>query len=177
MQIVFQTKKGFELTDTIKSWSEKRVNKLEKLFKDDASTRITFIQEKSGKSRVEGTISSSGLLYRAESVHEDPCVAIDNWQKAITRQLAKHKTRLSKSLRDSTLIIEHVNELAEDINEENEFKIVKNKQFELKPMSADEAILQMNLLGHDFFLFKEAKSMRTNLVYKRKSGDYGLIEI
>ncbi|MDR1101772.1 MAG: ribosome-associated translation inhibitor RaiA [Clostridiales bacterium] len=177
MNLTILAKQRFKVTDEVKKWAENKFSKLDKFFKEDAVARICLLKEKNDKIRGEVTINSAGMLYRAETTHEDPLVAIDNLERTITRQLARHKTRLEKSLRDSTLAVATIDDTVEPIREEREFKIVRNKHFDVKPMSPEEAILQMNLLEHNFFLFKEAKSMRYALVYKRNAGDYGLIEI
>jgi putative sigma-54 modulation protein len=166
----------------IAEWAQSKFNKLDKYFKDDTLSTLFLCSEKGDKYRAEGSITtnSSTLIFRAESVHADPLVAIDNVVKSITRQIAKNKTRLSKSLRDGSLSspipVEDTGTETEEA-EEREFKIVRNKRFDIKPMSPEEAILQMNLLGHEFFLFQEATTLKTNLVYKRRAGDYGLIVV
>lgn len=168
--------------DIIQEWAQNKFNKLDKYFRDDTASTLFLCSEKGDKYRAEGSITtdSESLTFRAESVHSDVLVAIDNVVKAITRQIARHKTRLAKSLRDGSLTapipIEETGTETETV-EESEFHIVRHKRIDIKPMSPEEAILQMNLLNHEFFLFQEAQTLRCNLVYKRKSGDYGLIVV
>ena len=161
-----------EVQDKLIKIAEKKIDKLSKFFGDDAEAVMTFSEQKDSKT-VEMTIFSAGMIYRAEETCLDEYAAIDKVVDVIERQIRKNKTRLEKRLRDTAFSVP--DEKPEE--EEKEFKIVKTKKHALKPMSAEEAILQMNLLGHSFFLFKNASTDETNLVYKRKDKNYGLIEI
>ena len=113
------------------------------------------------------------MIYRAEETDRDEFAAIDNVVDVIERQIRKNKTRLEKKLRETAFTAPAE---IDDAEEETEFKIVKTKKYAVKPMSPDEAILQMNLLGHEFFLFKNSNTDENNIVYKRHDGNYGLIE-
>lgn len=162
-----------QLTDEQKQVVVKKVDKLGKFFDDDASADIVI-----GKQReeyiVEVTIRTPGMIYRAEERDEEPYNATDKIIDAIVRQIRKNKTRLQKKLREG-IIKEPVFEMSDE-KEEKEIKIVKTKKHHVKPMDAEEAVLQMNMLGHSFFVFLDAETNKTGIVYRRKDGDYGLIE-
>ncbi|MBO4896985.1 MAG: ribosome-associated translation inhibitor RaiA [Clostridia bacterium] len=161
-----------EITDKLRNITEKKIEKLSKFFKDDAEAKVTFSEQKLDKT-VEVTIFQSGMIYRAEETDRDEFAAIDNVVDVIERQIRKNKTRLEKKLRETAFTAPAE---IDDAEEETEFKIVKTKKYAVKPMSPDEAILQMNLLGHEFFLFKNSNTDENNIVYKRHDGNYGLIE-
>jgi len=140
---------------------------------------MTLDEDKSGV-KVEVTIYSNGVMYRAQVVNHDVFVAIDKAEAIIKRQIRKNKTRLEKKLKHGAIsqIITELDELPSAADEEErEFKIVRTKKFSIKPMSAEEAILQMNLLGHHFFVFQSDADEKSNVVYKRNDGGYGLIEL
>jgi len=167
-----------QLTEDIKEYAERKIGKLDRFFKDDSDAHITFGQER-GRYRVEVTVHSNGMHYRVSEETNDIFATIDSAVAAIERQIRKNKTRLAKKLRDGAMEREigalprHV----VDDEEEKEFVIHKTKRFYLKPMSPEEAILQMNLLGHEFFVFKNQNTKDTiAIVYQRKQGGYGLIE-
>jgi putative sigma-54 modulation protein len=126
--------------------------------------------------RAEATIYSQNTIYRADEKTNDMYTSIDILIDLIERQIRKNKTRLEKRLREGS-IADLIKSSTEQVEEEKEFKIVKTKLFEAKPMDAEEAILQMNLLGHEFFVFKNGLTGNTNIVYKRKYKNYGLIEV
>lgn len=169
------TGRKLELTKDLKSYIEKKFSKLDKFFDDDADARITMSVEKD-RQKAEATIYSKNMIYRVEEITSDMYNTIDRVVSAVERQIRKHKTRLEKRLREGSLVNGSF-DVAEHIVEEKEFNIVKTKRFETKPMSTEEAILQMNLLGHEFFVFDNDTSGETNIVYKRKDKDYGLIEV
>jgi len=123
---------------------------------------------------VEVTIRTADMIYRAEERNEEVYNAADDVVDAITRQIRKNKTRLAKKLREG--IYKDPDFSPEVYEEESEIKIVKTKTHHVKPMSAEEAVLQMNLLGHSFFVFRNAQTNTTDIVYRRKDGNYGLIE-
>lgn len=166
------TGRKMELQDKLIKIAKKKIDKLSKFFGDDAEVVMTFSEQKDNKT-VEMTIYSAGMIYRAEETCLDEYAAIDKVVDVIERQIRKNKTRLEKRLRDTAFSVP--DEKLEE--EETEFKIVKTKKHALKPMSAEEAILQMNLVGHAFFVFLNADTDEDNIVYKRRDGNYGLIEI
>lgn len=160
------------VTQDMKDLFAKKLGKLDKFFRDDADCNITLRERKNGRKVLEVTITSVGTLFRAETEEETWQNAIDKASATIERQIRKNKTRLEKRLRDSAFAREI--EIEEPIEEEGEFDI-RVKSFDFKPMSPEEAILQMNLLGHEFFVFENDETHKVNVVYKRHANKYGLI--
>jgi len=160
-------------------WSEMRetidakLKKLDKYFSDECTATVTLSSKPSYK-RLEITIAASGILFRSEVEDETFRNALDHAVYTIERQIRKNKTRLAKRLR-SGAFDQGIIETGEDYEEEKEFNI-RRKAFTLKPMSVEEAIMQMNLLGHEFFVFKEDTTDKVCVVYKRHDETYGLIE-
>ena len=151
----------------------KKIDKLGKFFNSDATADIVVGTQKD-KMIVELTIRTADMIYRAEERNDEVYNATDDIVEAITRQIRKNKTRRAKKLREGvSKEIDFISEIPED---DAEIKIVKTKTHHVKPMSAEEAVLQMNLLGHSFFVFRNAQTNTTDIVYRRKDGDYGLIE-
>ena len=171
MKITITTRNTF-VNEIDKGMIEKKIGKLAKFFSDDAEATVTVSSQKNDKI-VEVTIFANGIVYRAEERNEDILDAVDKAEVAIDRQIRRNKTRLEKNLRREALVPE-VDDAP--VEEEKEFNIIRTKTHSLKPMSAEEAILQMNLLGHEFFIFLNAETDSTDIVYKRKDGNYGLIE-
>jgi len=165
-----------ELTDEMRTYIEKKLAKLDKFFGDEAEAKVTITVEKE-RQKVEATIYSHNSIFRVEEVTDDMYKAMDKVIAAIERKIRKHKTKLEKRYRHPSIDALVPHDDYADVVEEKEFKIVKTKLVMTKPMSAEEAILSMNLIGHEFFIFKNDKTFGTNLVYKRKDGDYSLIEV
>lgn len=165
-----------ELTDGLRDYIEKRVAKLDKFFGDDADAKVTVSVEKN-RHRAEATIFSHNTIFRVDAITDDMYKSVDKAVDDIERKIRKNKTKIEKKLKNSGLDFSALNVPDEEPEEEKEFKIVKRKMFDAKPMSAEEAILQMNLIGHEFFVYKDDKTDITNIVYKRKDGDYGVIEV
>lgn len=163
-----------DLTDGMKDYVEKKLNKLDKFFDDDAEAKITMSVEKS-RQKIEATIYSHNTIFRVEQITSDMYVTMDKIIDDMERQIRKHKTRLEKRLRKDAFTDMGVYDVP--VDEEKEFNIIKTKSLTTKPMSNEEAILQMNLLGHSFFVFKNSENEQNNIVYKRKDGNYGIIEI
>lgn len=167
----------YDLTDKIKDYVEKKLSKLDKFFKDESEARVVIGTIKDND-YIEATIYAGGMMYRAEASDREILAAVDKIVDVIERQIRKNKTRLEKKIkRDATVD----NMLLSgtpytDSEEANEFEIVKTKRFTVKPMSSEEAVLQMNLLGHNFFVFKNQDTNEMNIVYKRKDGKYAIIE-
>ncbi len=165
------------VTDKIKDYVEKKIGKLDKFFKDESEARVVLGTIKDNE-YIEASIYAGGMIYRAEVVDSDVLAAIDKFVDIIERQIRKNKTRLEKKIkREATLddiLISGANYTeGEDVGE---FKVVRRKRFQVKPMSEEEAILQMNLLGHSFYVFLNQETEETNIVYKRKDGNYAIIE-
>ena len=177
MKFTFFEKK-VKLTDDLREYAEKKIGKLDRFFKDDSDAHITFSAER-GRYRVEVTLHNNGMYYRVSDETSDMFATIDSAVAAIERQIRKNKTRLAKQLRNGAMEREigAIPSYAPPEEEDTDFKIIKTKRFSIKPMTPEEAILQMNLLGHEFFVFKNQNAADTfALVYKRKQGGYGLIE-
>ena len=178
MKFNFTDKKG-QATDELRDYAEKKIGKLDRFFKTESEAFITFAKER-GRFTAEVTIKNDGIFYRVTDTTSDIFASVDSAVAAIERQIRKNKTRLGKRIRSGSLerdiepVVSH-DEADED--EHQEFKIVRTKEFPVKPMTPEEAVLQMNLLEHEFFVFKnQNKDDVFSIVYKRKKGDYGLIE-
>ena len=156
---------------------EKKLSKLDKYFKDESEARV-LIGTVKDKEYVEASIYAGGMIYRAEVTETDAKTAVDEIVDIIERQIRKNKTRLEKKIKrealDDSLLLSGDNYLGGE--DTSEFKIVKTKRFQVKPMTAEEAVLQMKLLGHSFFVFKNVHTDEMNVVYERKDGKFALIE-
>ncbi len=175
---ITMTGKQIELTPALKDRINDRFAKLDRYFHRETEATVTLSVQRE-KQVVEATVYSGNLLMRVEEATDDMYVSIDNAVDILERQLRKHKTRIEKKLKKDTFEAAALEQIpfGENVEEEKEFKIVRTKRFETKPMSAEEAILQMNLLGHQFYIFTNAETGESNVVYQRKNGDYGLIEV
>ncbi len=167
--------KNIVVTDALRERAIKKVGKLDKYFKGDAEAQITMSVQKN-RHIVEVTILFDGGLLRAEEDNQDMYASIDKVVDSLERQIRRNKTKLEKKFHGKGLKLEDVNFEEKDVDEEHNFKIVKTKRFAIKPMTVEEAVLQMNLLGHEFFMFSNAETQEANVVYRRKDGNYGLIE-
>lgn len=176
MKFTFTGKK-LDISPSLRAYAEKKISKLDRLFRKDSEAFITFSAER-GRFIAEVTIENNGMFYRVRESTSDMYASIDSAVAAIERQIRKNKTRLSKRLRDGA--IEHELSagpvISPDDESEDEFRIVRNKRFDISPMSAEEAILQMNLLEHSFFVFRNADDHDAfSVVYRRRDGNYGII--
>ncbi|MFS8630100.1 MAG: ribosome-associated translation inhibitor RaiA [Bacillales bacterium] len=172
---------NIEVTPALREYVEKKLSKLNRYFTKtpDANVHVNLKTYTDKKGKVEVTIPMPGLVLRAEEVHEDMYAAIDLVTDKLERQIRKHKTKINRKLREQGSINDlfiNNNNAEEPKEEDKEPQIVRQKSFTLKPMDSEEAILQMNLLGHNFFVFINAETNKTSVVYKRKDGRYGLIE-
>ena len=168
------TGRNIELTPGIKDAVEERLGKLEKYFKPDTDVYVTLGVEKD-RQKIEVTIPTKGHTIRAEEVSNDLYVSIDLVEETIEKQLLKYRNKLiSKKLNAAANFKAEYIEEAEDDDEEVE--IVRTKRYDLKPMYPEDACVQMELLGHDFFVFVNAETDQVNVVYKRKANTYGIIE-
>ena len=150
--------------------AEKRLSKVEKLFGEEASAKVTATVEKTCHI-VEVTVTKSGMIFRAEESAENMLDALDACVDSLIRQIRKNKTRLDKKLHSA--VLEDFMDF--DVDEETDFQVIREKTVALKPQSVEEAILQMNLLGHQFYMFLNAETDEINVVYKRNATGYGLI--
>ena len=173
---------NIEVTDALKSYVEKRLEKLEKYFEIEsdviAHVNLKVYSEKSSK--VEVTIPLPYLVLRAEDTTDDMYKSIDFVSEKLERQIRKYKTRINRKSRERGMRdFFYDTDVVSGATEEKAvsgFDIVRNKHLNLKPMDAEEAILQMNMLGHNFFIFEDADTNGTSIVYRRNDGRYGLIE-
>lgn len=166
--------KNINITPGIRSMTERKFEKLDRYFFKDVEANITMNVEKE-RHIIEVTIPFSGTIIRAEEETENLYDSIDKVVEVVERQIIKHKDKLQRRrYTGETIRFENVPNLEE--YEDDEPKIVKNKKFPMKPMSPQEAILQMELLRHDFFVFTNAETEEVSVVYKRKDGNYGLIQ-
>ena len=171
---------NIEVTDALRSYVEKRLKKLEKYFdlNQDMIAHVNLKVYRDHKAKVEVTIPLPYLVLRAEETTDDMYRSIDFVSEKLERQIRKYKTRVNRKSREKGIndfFVESAEEDSKD-KESNEFTIVRNKQIGLKPMSPEEAILQMNMLEHDFFVFQDGETSGTSVVYRRNDGRYGLIE-
>ncbi|KYH32432.1 ribosome-associated factor Y [Clostridium tepidiprofundi DSM 19306] len=164
--------KNIKVTEALKNIVEKKMSRFDRYFKPDIEAFVRLDVQKNTHI-VEVTIPFNGVILRAEEANEDMYVSIDLVLDKVERQIRKQKTRLEKRSRGDALIYHLIPK--EDEHEE-EPKIVRTKRFAIKPMSAEEAVLQMDLLGHNFYVYRDADTSDINVVYKRKDGNYGLIE-
>ena len=168
-----------DLTDAIRSYVEKRISKLEKFLEDnvEATAHVNLKVYTNRTYKVEVTIPLPYLTLRAEETSNDMYASIDLVTDKLERQIRKYKTRINRESREKGLKnLEFVPGDDSDAKQDS-LKIVRTKQISLKPMDSEEAALQMDMLGHDFFIFQDADTNGTSVIYRRKDGQYGLIEI
>lgn len=164
-----------EITEAMRDKTIKKLGKLDKFFHSDSEAQVTFAVEK-GRHIVEVTIHQKGFIFRAEEQSTDMYVAIDKIVDLLERQIIKNKTRLEKKLKENAFAVHEISEVNVPVEEEHTFNVVRTKRFTIKPMAIEEAILQMNMLGHEFFMFNNSDNSEISVVYKRKDGNYGLLE-
>ena len=167
----------YTVRNNVREYVEKKLSKLDKFFKDEPTARVVLGTIKDND-YIEAQINSGGMIFRAEVEDSEITAAIDRLVDVIERQIRKNKTRLAKRLRENSLDDIQLISGATFIDEEEkgEYEIVKKKRFVVKPMLPEEAIIQMKLLGHNFFVFKNVDTNEMNVVYTRKDGKYALIE-
>ncbi len=175
---------NIEVTPAIREHVENKIGKLERYFNEtpDANVNVNLKVYPDKKTKVEVTIPMPNLVLRAEERHDDMYAGIDLIIDKLERQIRKHKTKVNRKMRDKGspkeyfAAIEGLTEATAPPIDEDDHEVVRKKRFNLKPMDSEEAILQMDLLGHNFFIFTDAETNSTNIVYKRRDGKYGLIE-
>lgn len=154
---------------------EERLSRLDKYFNDDTIANVTMSVEKE-RQKIEVTIPINGGVIRSEQVSSDMYVSIDLVEETIERQLKKHRQKLITKQQAADSDFKQAFLDAEDEEDVEQIKIVRSKKFDMKPMYAEDACIQMDLLGHDFFVFRNAETDEINVVYKRRGNTYGLIE-
>ena len=165
--------KNIELTPSLKEMVERKISKLEKYFGPDVEARATLSVQKN-RQIFEVTIPFNGVVLRCEEATDDMYKSIDLVENKLERQIRKQRTKLSRRNNNSLKFV-NIEEVALE-DEGTTGELVKTKKFNIKPMSAEEAILQMELVQHDFFVFKDADTNNINEIYKRKDGNYGVLE-
>ncbi|GAA0498974.1 ribosome hibernation promotion factor [Salinibacillus aidingensis] len=175
---------NLEVTNAIQEYVEKKIGKLKKYFDSKITSDVNVnLSVYEGEQRIEVTIPMQDLLLRAEEHHSDLYAAIDLVVDKLERQIRKYKTKINRKFRQQGAPKYVFAEMEKEIfdqdqayEEDDDFEIVRTKTFDLKPMASEEAILQMDMLGHTFFVFTNAETGDTNVVYRRNDGRYGLIE-
>ena len=165
--------KNIDITPGLKSAVEDKIGKLSKYFTEETTAHVTLSVEKD-RQKIEVTIPVKGKIIRSEQVSSDMYVSIDLVEEIIERQLRRYKTKLIAQQQAAASF--QPDYLEADEEEEEEVKIVRTKKFDIKPMYPEDACVQMELLGHSFYMFCNAETEQLNVVYKRKGGTYGLIE-
>lgn len=166
------------LRDNFKERVYKKLGKFGKIFSEDAEAVVTVTLEKN-RQTVEVTIRDNGMTYRAESTALEMNDALDAVVDILGGQIRKNKAKLSKKIKSESLekyFEEEPTGYDDAVLEEEDYSVVRTKTFSVKPLTVEEAILQMNMIGHQFFMFRNANSNEINVVYKRKNGTYGLLE-
>ena len=176
MKFTFTDKK-VNIPNRVHTYAEKKIGKLDRYFQTEPETSIVFSVEK-GRNNLEVTIRSGSTVIRVAESTSDMFVSIDAAVASIERQLRKNKTRLARRLRQDAFVrTPDETSFAPEEPEECTFELVRTKKFNMKPMTREEAILQMNLLDHQFYFFRNSENDNTHaVVYKRAAGGYGLIE-
>jgi putative sigma-54 modulation protein len=166
--------KNMDLTDALKEIVQKKISKLEKYFEVNVEAKATLSVQKN-RHKIEVMIPFNGVVLRGEESTSDMYKSLDLVEDKLERQIRKQKTRLSRK-HGGSLRFGEINNIDFKPSEEEQGKLVRVKKFGVKPMNSEEAILQMDLLGHNFFVYQDADSSKVNVIYKRKDGDYGLLE-
>ena len=167
--------KNIEVTEGIKAAIEEKLGRLDKYLVDDTIVNVTLSVQK-GRQKIEVTIPMKGHIIRAEEGSEDMYVSIDLVVDVIERQIRRYKKKLIDKKQAAVAFSQAFIEDEEDTSYEDDIQIVKTKKFAMKPVNPEEACLQMEMLGHNFFVFLNSETEQVNVVYKRKNGTYGLIE-
>lgn len=165
--------KNIEVTPGLRSAIEDKIGKLERYFTEETEIHVTLSVEKE-RQKIEVTIPVKGSIIRSEQVSNDMYVSIDLVEEIIERQLKKYKNKLVDQKQSSNFFKQEY--IEKEYMEDEEVKIIRSKKFDIKPMYPEDACIQMELLGHNFFVFCNAETEQINVVYKRKGNTYGLIE-
>lgn len=165
--------KNINVTEGLKEAIYDKIGKLEKYFAPDTEVHVTLSVEKL-RQKIEVTIPIKGTIIRAEQVSDDMYVSIDLVEEIIERQMRKYKTKLANQIHASLNFQQEYMDM--DADDDDGIQIVRTKRFAMKPMDVEEACIQMELLGHNFFVFRNSETEEVNVVYKRKGNTYGLIE-
>ena len=167
------TGKNYTTYDKLESTIEKKLDRLDKYFSDDITANAVLSQER-GRDKIEVTINAKGAVFRAEEMSQDIYEGIDKVVDKLASQMSRFKGKLQKRYNDNKAL--KFEFLPDEEEEEEETNVVKTKKFELRPMDVDEAILEMEMLEHNFFVYLDMDTDSVNVVYKRKNGNYGVLE-
>ena len=168
MKFVYSGKDVY--SDSLKDRAEKKLSKLERYFSQEPEAIGRFKQQRGGRNIAEITMSVNGLILRAEEDSNDMYLSIDRAVDKLESQIRRYRTKMGKHLREA-----RAEAPVEPVYEEASFDVVRTKRFSVKPMDVDDAITQMELLGHSFFLFMNAENNTMNVLYRRNDGSYGLL--
>ena len=171
MKFVYASK-DMAVSESLKSRVEKKLGKLERYFREEPEASIRFKVQKGARNIVEITVNAAGTILRAEESSNDMYLSIDHAVDKLESQIRRHRTKLEKRIREAEL--EPIAEMP--VYEEQSYDIVRVKKFSIKPMGIEDAITQMELLGHDFFLFMNEEDENMNVLYRRNDGSYGLLQ-
>ena len=166
--------RNIEVTPGLRAAVEEKIGKLDKYFNPDTEVHVTLSVEKE-RQKIEVTIPVKGSIIRSEQVSNDMYVSIDLVEEVIERQLKKYRTKLVTKQQNAAAVFKQ-DFLDEKSEDDEEIKIIRTKKFDMKPMYPEDACVEMELLGHDFYVFINAETEDVNVVYKRKGNTYGLIE-
>ncbi len=166
------TAKKMQISQNFSDYAQQKIDaKLGKFFGDDADARIVLSEVKN-QIILELTVKYNSMIYRAERSAADKNDALDDAVDKIIRQIRKNKTRIEKRLKDTAF----KEAFTDSVPEQTDYEVIKHKKFPMRPMDIEEAILQMNMLGHNFFMFSNAATGEINVVYKRAEGNYAVLE-
>lgn len=171
MKFVYASK-DMQISEPLKAKVEKRLNKLARYFREEPEATVRFKVQKGARNIVEITVNAGGVILRAEESTNDMYLSIDHAVDKLESQIRRHRTKLEKRIREAEL--EPISD--EPAFEEQSYDVVRTKRFNVKPMSVEDAITQMELLGHDFFLFMNEAENELNVLYRRHDGTYGLLQ-
>ncbi|MBQ6374649.1 MAG: ribosome-associated translation inhibitor RaiA [Clostridia bacterium] len=160
------------VSDSLKARTEKKLSKLERYFNREPEALVRFKQQRGGRNIAEITMSVSGLILRAEESSNDMYLSIDRAVDKLESQIRRYRTKMGKQLREARA---EAGEVVEPVYEEAKYDVVRVKKFAVKPMEVEDAITQMELLGHNFFLFMNSENETMNVLYRRNDGSYGLL--
>ncbi|WP_248929450.1 ribosome hibernation-promoting factor, HPF/YfiA family [Paenibacillus hamazuiensis] len=167
-----------EVTEALKEHAQKKLSRLERYFEAPPTSEVSVtLSVVKGMQSVEVTIPLPGVMLRAEERHADMYASVDLVVDKLERQIRKHKTKVNRKVRQESGMRDLLRvDTSYALEDEDDFELVRTKRFTLKPMDIEEAILQMNMVGHNFFVFANSDTEQVNVVYKRNDGKYGLIE-
>ena len=160
------------VSDSLKARTEKKLSKLERYFTQEPESIVRFKQQRGGRNICEVTMSVNGLILRAEEDSNDMYLSIDRAVDKLESQIRRYRTKMGKQIREAK---PEAAEAVEPVYEEANYDVVRVKRFSVKPMDVEDAITQMELLGHNFFLFMNSENEKMNVLYRRNDGSYGLL--